>query len=413
MEQNHRQGISSGRVPGDSDGGNNSKSANRKQKQKKVPQRGLGVAQLEKIRLEEQQKKAAAAAIRFPPPAPPPPPPPTCLSTIPNFNHSHSSSSSSVPFPSPTGLPSPHSRFCPASPANPCGGENCFSAAAAAGGRVDGRCPAIQVPKMWNCNYVVEEESPSNLRNSAYESMPIWPLPVVVQRTMQLQQPPPMVTVPSATSPTSAVMNLHVEPPSNQSYCSNLIPPPMWQDESNMVGLKRAYPFCVEYPTSAGAGPHLQTNFPAFIHNHHHHHHHISNSEESACRGNEASSFMIGPHSNPISYPIREDPSCSNSMHERTENLNTRNGNMDGHIDFLTLAPAASKPPPLPPPLPFHGGDDSSDQYEPLHLHQTRDTDGSMEAAPFYSFLSPAKPAQSVDNVDEEKQEGVDLSLKL
>jgi flagellar basal body-associated protein FliL len=33
-----------------------------KKKQKKVPQRGLGVAQLEKIRLEEQQKKVNASS---------------------------------------------------------------------------------------------------------------------------------------------------------------------------------------------------------------------------------------------------------------------------------------------------------------------------------------------------------------
>ncbi|RWW21115.1 hypothetical protein GW17_00014751 [Ensete ventricosum] len=55
----------------------------KKNKQKKIPQRGLGVAQLEKLRLEEQQKKAAAAAASsssdpstqgfgLPPPPPPP-----------------------------------------------------------------------------------------------------------------------------------------------------------------------------------------------------------------------------------------------------------------------------------------------------------------------------------------------------
>jgi hypothetical protein len=33
-----------------------------RQKQKKVPQRGLGAAQLEKIRLEEQQKKVNASS---------------------------------------------------------------------------------------------------------------------------------------------------------------------------------------------------------------------------------------------------------------------------------------------------------------------------------------------------------------
>ncbi|KAF7849246.1 hypothetical protein BT93_L1049 [Corymbia citriodora subsp. variegata] len=46
---------------------NNSIRSSKKQKQKKVPQRGLGVAQLEKIRIEEQQKRDAATI--FPSPA--------------------------------------------------------------------------------------------------------------------------------------------------------------------------------------------------------------------------------------------------------------------------------------------------------------------------------------------------------
>lgn len=45
--------------------GSNNSFRSKKQKQKKAPQRGLGVAQLEKIRIEEQQKRDAAAI--FPP----------------------------------------------------------------------------------------------------------------------------------------------------------------------------------------------------------------------------------------------------------------------------------------------------------------------------------------------------------
>nr|XP_018674740.1 PREDICTED: histone-lysine N-methyltransferase 2B-like [Musa acuminata subsp. malaccensis] len=66
-----------GSVPGD--GGLR---MGKKNKQKKIPQRGLGVAQLEKLRLEEQQKKGASSSsdpstqgFGFPPPPPPPPPP--------------------------------------------------------------------------------------------------------------------------------------------------------------------------------------------------------------------------------------------------------------------------------------------------------------------------------------------------
>ncbi|XP_064941663.1 uncharacterized protein LOC103969956 isoform X2 [Musa acuminata AAA Group] len=63
-----------GSVPGD--GGLR---MGKKNKQKKIPQRGLGVAQLEKLRLEEQQKKGASSSsdpstqgFGFPPPPPPP-----------------------------------------------------------------------------------------------------------------------------------------------------------------------------------------------------------------------------------------------------------------------------------------------------------------------------------------------------
>ncbi|RWW69613.1 hypothetical protein BHE74_00022805 [Ensete ventricosum] len=43
----------------------------KKPKQKKIPQRGLGVAQLEKLRLEEQQKNATASSSSDPSQQPP------------------------------------------------------------------------------------------------------------------------------------------------------------------------------------------------------------------------------------------------------------------------------------------------------------------------------------------------------
>lgn len=73
-----------------SSGGGGGSRSSKKAKQKKIPQRGLGVAQLEKMRLEEQQKKASAACIvlqhhqqpAIPFPLPPPPPPSTDLPPI-------------------------------------------------------------------------------------------------------------------------------------------------------------------------------------------------------------------------------------------------------------------------------------------------------------------------------------------
>ncbi|KAL2326776.1 hypothetical protein Fmac_020203 [Flemingia macrophylla] len=62
-------------------------------KPKKVPQRGLGVAQLEKLRLEEEQKNAAANAISSPPTNSPH----DIHLQIPNFLHSNQPSANSFP----------------------------------------------------------------------------------------------------------------------------------------------------------------------------------------------------------------------------------------------------------------------------------------------------------------------------
>lgn len=79
--------------------------SSKKRKQKKAPQRGLGVAQLEKIRLEEQQEKDAAAvagaAIMSPPPSVSPSKSSFLSLPIPNYHH-YCPPSSSIPFLSPS-----------------------------------------------------------------------------------------------------------------------------------------------------------------------------------------------------------------------------------------------------------------------------------------------------------------------
>lgn len=78
------------------------KFSNRKSKQRRAPQRGLGVAQLEKIRLEEQQKRNANAVFS-PPSALSPPKTFSKLSVLAPNLHPIKQSSSSVPVsPSPT-----------------------------------------------------------------------------------------------------------------------------------------------------------------------------------------------------------------------------------------------------------------------------------------------------------------------
>ncbi|KAL4309850.1 hypothetical protein GQ457_01G004130 [Hibiscus cannabinus] len=132
----------------------------KKQRPKKVPQRGLGVAQLEKIRLEEQHKKdsaylvaAAAADVSVP--------------------------TSNVPLTSVDGH-----KFC------------CF-----------GLDPGL----VFRTNLSLP-----------CETEPLWPLPSLMQRGGQ-QPSCSMVNLSSRTS-SKSVMNFQMEPPSNQSYYKNFKP---------------------------------------------------------------------------------------------------------------------------------------------------------------------------------------------
>lgn len=159
--------------------------SSKRPKQKKVPQRGLGVAQLEKIRLEGQQKKAPAAIL-----SPPPPPPPSVSATnssilslpIPDYHHSNPSSSS-IPFSSlsQTDLSLPNLIIRPT--------QNI--------GVINSSTPPL--PKLWNSyDYNLEKETSvvdpglafrSNL-NLPYESdNPFWPPPGFMPRTQQYQHP--------------------------------------------------------------------------------------------------------------------------------------------------------------------------------------------------------------------------------
>lgn len=151
-------------------------------KQKRAPQRGLGVAQLEKIRLEEQQKKAAEAGI------------------LPS-----SSSSLSIPSPVP---PNPMSR--PPLPGHHHVDEkrpmnSVHQLANMANVNDEYEIPRhFNVPKHWNsCEYnglgngenmspMLDHGLPLFHLNFPNESNnPIWPINGLVQRTPQYQHPPP------------------------------------------------------------------------------------------------------------------------------------------------------------------------------------------------------------------------------
>ncbi|OMO92396.1 hypothetical protein COLO4_17616 [Corchorus olitorius] len=331
--------------------GNNFVRSSKKQKAKKVPQRGLGVAQLERIRLEEQQKKDSSSVVSaaiLPSPPPPPPPPPThhhhhhhhqkpsfLPLTIPsNFHPSNqpcSSSSASIPLIPADIISPPNSIFRP-----PFSVQN-----------IDVNISANTVPltsgnnknghnnKHWSSsceyNYNFEKECSgldpglafrTNL-SLPYESEPIWPLPSLMQRAQAqpFQQPSSsMVNLSSRTSSTS-VLNFQMEPPSNQSYYGNCTP--LLPEEEKMVGMKRSYPFSLDN----APGPPLHTKFPHIVHP-------IRGQVETASSSN-GSNFM---NFEPGTPNFREGPSCSTSnLESKSRKSIKQNGVFDG--DFLTLAP--------------------------------------------------------------------------
>ncbi|ONI12553.1 hypothetical protein PRUPE_4G171200 [Prunus persica] len=423
------------------------RSSSKKTKQKKVPQRGLGVAQLEKIRLEDQQKKAAAAVILSTPSSLSSPTKSTSSSCpsvpIRHFYHSnHNQPPSSIPFPSlpSLDLPSPNSIFRPPliptqnidvirKPIStvPLGNNNNNNGGH--GFEIQGH-GNNNVPNLWNpCDFNLDQKESSNsgidpglafrsTLNLPFESNnPIWPLTNVPQRTQPYhQQPPPpppsMVNVSSATS-SSSVLNFQIEPPSNQSYYSNYTP--MWPDEEKMVGMKRPYPFSLDNPP----GPSINFKFPTFV---------------APMRADEASScgnrytFNLEPSGNPI---FREAPSCSTSISEsNSRNSIKENGSVNG--DFLTLAPPTTSSRTCPSPklnlpstyLAFHNRE--VPEFESFS-YQGNAEDTNFQPGPsfshpqqaFYSFFPPAKAqigraATTINNnCNGELGESVDLNLKL
>ncbi|XVF18736.1 hypothetical protein REPUB_Repub11eG0048800 [Reevesia pubescens] len=229
---------------GDSGIGNNFGRSSKKQRPTKVPQRGLGVAQLEKIRIEEQQKKDAAVAVISPPNTQHKSP---YLSLpIPNFHPSNQSCSSSISFPA-ADVSRPNSIFRPplsvqnidiVSTSNTVLLTSCSQGWNPGGAILPGNGSLNNNGhKFWSsCEYNIEKECSeldpglvfrTNL-SLPYESEPIWPnLPSLMQRAQPFLQPSSSMV---SSRISSSMLNFQMEPPSNQSYayygnCSlNLLP---------------------------------------------------------------------------------------------------------------------------------------------------------------------------------------------
>ncbi|XP_057473616.1 uncharacterized protein LOC130762015 isoform X2 [Actinidia eriantha] len=430
QEEHNQRGSNSNNSGGRGGGGGNRSS--KKLKQKKVPQRGLGVAQLEKIRLEEQQKKDDA--ILSPNSLLSPSNSSSCLAVqcVSNFRHNPSPSSIPVPPPPPINLSPPNPIFRPSSsipnidflhpnsvplliPSNDGGGEIAISGLGQANWH-----------KFWNGDYNLEGEShrldhpgfefQSNMNNAPYESNPIWPPPNLIQKAQLFQQQPSsssMVNVSSGTSSSSMINYHQMEPPSNQSFYGNNNTH-RWPEEEKMVGLKRPYPFSLDNPP----GHSFPCKFPpTYVPV-------VSRSDESASCGNGGTLSL-----EPINPIFREGPSSSTVMSElNPKKVAKQNGDLNG--DFLTLGPPTSTLPqpsskykhpsayPAPPSrelsefesLPHQGSAE-----DPMILQPG--PSGSTPKQPFYSFFNLEKAqignATSTLSGSNGGGEQLDLNLKL
>ncbi|CAA2955117.1 Hypothetical predicted protein [Olea europaea subsp. europaea] len=412
------------------DGGGVSRS--KKTKQKKVPQRGLGVAQLEKIRLEEQQKKEAAvqaanilannvigshndstACLAIP---------------CPSFRPNLCPSSNSIPLPplSPTDLPSPNFLYRPVQSSknvkvlHPNSVQ--LSKPLNIGGNEIG-LPAISGPGQgsWPRLWTGEQNLEGEKQMLDHRRFAIWPrmnfpyesnalvLPLT-QRSHQFHHPSSssMVNVSSGTS-SSSVLKFQMEPPSNQSICDNnyaLLSP----KEEKMFGMKRSYPFSLENPTAPCQCKYQPMRGTS-----------RSRSDESASCSNGCTNQF-----EPYKY-IREDPPDTSPLPEQNAGGVIR-GNKELNGDFLTLAPPA----PTTQPLNFkHKHPLTYSDYREQELFDfecpscqefTEDAilrpgpSGSIERPPFTFFPTKVKIDQATIHARDgsgKMGEPIDLSLKL
>ncbi|MBA0573977.1 hypothetical protein Golob_001220 [Gossypium lobatum] len=196
-------------------GNNNIGRSFKKQRPKKVPQRGLGVAQLEKIRIEEEEEeqKKHAAVIS----------PPTVSHKssyvplpIPSFHLSNqSSSSSSVPFPASTG-----GALLPVN-GSVKNGYNLWSSCEC---DIEKECCGLDPGLVFNTTFQQSSSSMVTSRNSS-----------------------------------TSILNYQMEPPSNQSYygnCTCLLP-----EHDKEIGMNRSCPLSLDNapPTS------IHNKYPSMV----------------------------------------------------------------------------------------------------------------------------------------------------
>ncbi|XP_074365356.1 uncharacterized protein LOC141706525 [Apium graveolens] len=380
--------------------------SSKKLKQKKVPQRGLGVAQLEKIRLEEQQKRDAN--FQVPGAIVSPSNSSSCLaSQCSNFRPDVSAYLTST---SPIDHPSTNKihRLPPMIPNRIDNGGECemrWQDTTSAGRGSWSKLWDNEYNPEGNVNFKTDHYGSSALRPSvnlfSETKNPAWPLPDVMPRSYPSQEacPSSMVNVSIGTS-SSSVMNFQTEPPSNQRYRGNKSML-LWPEEERVAGLKRSYPFSID----DAPVPSFNCKFPPTYASH------IPRTDEPASFISDSTFDFV--QANPV---LIEGPSGSRGIPEHNKkNIIKENGGFNNH--FLTLAPPIPKDSPsyLDPCIrelpefdafPYQGVPD-----DPVRLP------GLIQPAeqPFFSFLPSSQNARSTVTKSNSNDvvENVDLSLKL
>ncbi|CAL9125939.1 uncharacterized protein LOC108953358 [Musa acuminata AAA Group] len=173
----------------------------KKPKQKKIPQRGLGVAQLEKLRLEEQQKNAASSS-------------------------SDPSQHPYVPLLSNEGVMRPRVLLKASVPVSATTADLVGPAQPPPASESSAKHAVL--PLLWN----------------AVDPHPTDGHAVATRFGFHVscrKQQSPVTLVNMASSPVSSGVNLRIEPPSNQSNPNSSDLPSCWREQERIVGMKRPW----------------------------------------------------------------------------------------------------------------------------------------------------------------------------
>ncbi|KAF3788398.1 hypothetical protein EJ110_NYTH20904 [Nymphaea thermarum] len=354
----------------------------KKHKQKKIPQRGLGVAQLEKIRLEEQQK-TFPNSHSFPPISLPSPSSSGSLAynhsqdpifSIPNLHPLSSSSPSPPPFP-----PTP---------------------------------PFI--PLSWSNN----EQYIRNVENFGI------PIPHLHEPNAFRKQP----TLVNLSPTSSSGVNLQMEPPSNQIYTNSDTP---WPQEDRVVGIKRPWSFlndsssnCIpEHPNKIEFGKPTVRDACSF-----------KTSQEINWKTPPEFDFRVKDNGSLDGAFLTLGPSSSSSSsNSRSKQSSLLSAECHDLYEYQTKpsqdALRGSTNGDLMPSLRFSAGERWSGLachqfHHQHHLRHPYRCDLSQQyqyqaGDQFYSFLCPEPSARATEPEDERDADGtdekasIDLSLKL